>query len=97
MKSSFTSGLISSILPSHKVWLPPLDEPPTMDQLLGGLAEVEGRGLQAADPAVRSKPPALIQRGGEGYSGVTFDTLDAVLNDRGDKRFSEQEAIQIRK
>ncbi|MBS0488585.1 MAG: 6-phospho-beta-glucosidase [Proteobacteria bacterium] len=40
---------------------------------------------EAADPAVATKPPALIRRGGEGYSGVTFDTLDAVLNDRGAK------------
>ena len=40
---------------------------------------------EAADPAVAAKPPALIRRGGEGYSGVTFDTLDAVLNDRGAK------------
>lgn len=51
--------------PSHKVWLPPLDEPPTMDQLLGGLAEVEGRGLQAADPAMRgvlAAPFGLIDR-----------------------------------
>lgn len=38
---------------------------------------------EAADPAVCAKPPALIRRGGEGYSGVTFDTLDAILNDRG--------------
>jgi len=40
---------------------------------------------EAADPAVRTKPPALTRRGGEGYSGVTFDTLDAILNDRGAK------------
>ncbi|WP_312165588.1 hypothetical protein [Phenylobacterium sp.] len=38
---------------------------------------------EAADPAVQAKPPALTRRGGEGYSGVTFDTLDAILNDRG--------------
>lgn len=38
---------------------------------------------EAADLAVHAKPPALIRRGGEGYSGVTFDTLDAILNDRG--------------
>lgn len=38
---------------------------------------------EAADPSVHAKPPALIRRGGEGYSGVTFDTLDAILNDRG--------------
>ena len=51
--------------PSHKVWLPPLDEPPTMDRLLGGLVEVEGRGLQAADPAMRgalAAPFGLIDR-----------------------------------
>lgn len=48
--------------------------------------DIEAQVLaQAADPAVRSKPPALIQRGGEGYSGVTFDTLEAVLEDRGSK------------
>jgi 6-phospho-beta-glucosidase len=40
---------------------------------------------EAADPAVHAKPPALIRRGGEGYSGVTFDTLDAILNNRGAK------------
>ena len=40
---------------------------------------------EAADPSVAAKPLALIRRGGEGYSGVTFDTLDAVLNDRGAK------------
>ena len=51
--------------PAHKVWLPPLDDPPTMDQLLGGLVEVEGRGLQAADPALRGTlraPFGLIDR-----------------------------------
>ncbi len=40
---------------------------------------------EAADPAIHAKPPALIRRGGEGYSGVTFDTLDAIRNDRGTK------------
>lgn len=51
--------------PSHKVWLPPLDDPPTMDQLLGGLVEVDGRGLQIADPAHRGRlaaPFGLIDR-----------------------------------
>jgi 6-phospho-beta-glucosidase len=48
--------------------------------------DIEAQVLaQAADPAVCSKPPALIQRGGEGYSGVTFDTLEAILEDRGSK------------
>ncbi|MCG6568025.1 type VII secretion protein EccCa [Tessaracoccus sp. ZS01] len=51
--------------PAHKVWLPPLDVPPAMDQLLGGLAEVEGRGLQVADPQRRARlqaPVGLIDR-----------------------------------
>lgn len=48
--------------------------------------DIEAQVLaEAADPAVDTKPPALTRRGGEGYSGVTFDTLDAILNDRGAK------------
>ncbi|MYQ49928.1 MULTISPECIES: type VII secretion protein EccCa [unclassified Streptomyces] len=30
---------------AHQVWLPPLDNPPSLDELLPGLAPVEGRGL----------------------------------------------------
>ncbi|MFE0424016.1 type VII secretion protein EccCa, partial [Streptomyces sp. NPDC058953] len=30
---------------AHQVWLPPLDNPPPLDDLLPGLANVEGRGL----------------------------------------------------
>ncbi|MFE4372727.1 type VII secretion protein EccCa [Streptomyces sp. NPDC056835] len=30
---------------AHQVWLPPLDNPPALDELLPGLAGVEGRGL----------------------------------------------------
>ncbi|MFG3509808.1 type VII secretion protein EccCa [Streptomyces sp. NPDC047821] len=30
---------------AHQVWLPPLDNPPTLDELLPGLAGVQGRGL----------------------------------------------------
>lgn len=46
--------------------------------------DIEAQVLaEAADLAVNTKPPALTRRGGEGYSGVTFDTLDAILNDRG--------------
>jgi S-DNA-T family DNA segregation ATPase FtsK/SpoIIIE len=30
---------------AHQVWLPPLDNPPTLDELLPGLADVPGRGL----------------------------------------------------
>lgn len=52
--------------PAHKVWLPPLDDPPTMDQLLGGrLVEVPGRGLTTADHRLHGQlrgPIALIDR-----------------------------------
>ncbi|MFD0014185.1 type VII secretion protein EccCa [[Kitasatospora] papulosa] len=30
---------------AHQVWLPPLDNPPSLDELLPGLSAVEGRGL----------------------------------------------------
>lgn len=30
---------------AHQVWLPPLDNPPPLDEILPGLAGVEGRGL----------------------------------------------------
>ncbi|MFP3987541.1 type VII secretion protein EccCa [Streptomyces sp. E11-3] len=30
---------------AHQVWLPPLDNPPSLDELLPGLTGVEGRGL----------------------------------------------------
>ncbi|MGK5530036.1 type VII secretion protein EccCa [Streptomyces sp. URMC 129] len=33
---------------AHQVWLPPLEDAPTMDELLPGLSVLEGRGLQAA-------------------------------------------------
>ncbi len=52
--------------PAHRVWLPPLDAPPTMDGLLGGqLVEVPGRGLTVPDPRFHgtlSGPVALIDR-----------------------------------
>ncbi len=51
--------------PAHQVWLPPLDDPPTMDQLLSGLEETEQRGLQASTQAWLGKlraPIGLIDR-----------------------------------
>lgn len=30
---------------AHQIWLPPLSDPPTLDQLFGGLAAVPGHGL----------------------------------------------------
>ncbi len=51
--------------PAHQVWLPPLDDPPTMDGLLGPIGEVPGRGLQVLDANLRSRlaaPVALVDR-----------------------------------
>lgn len=51
--------------PAHKVWLPPLDDPPTMDQLLGQVVEMPGRGLTTPDTRVHGMmrgPVALIDR-----------------------------------
>lgn len=52
--------------PAHKVWLPPLEEPPAMDQLLGSpLVEVEGRGLTTENSAVHGRlraPVGLIDK-----------------------------------
>lgn len=51
--------------PAHQVWLPPLDDPPTMDGLLGPIGEVPGAGLGVLDPAKRSllsAPFALVDR-----------------------------------
>ncbi|RRD46192.1 type VII secretion protein EccCa [Tessaracoccus sp. OH4464_COT-324] len=50
--------------PAHQVWLPPLNEPPTMDQLLNDLEESE-RGLQAAERSWLAKlraPVGIIDR-----------------------------------
>ncbi|MEC3982623.1 type VII secretion protein EccCa [Amycolatopsis sp. H20-H5] len=38
--------------PAHQVWLPPLAESPTMDQLLGEPVADPVRGLRAGDPAL---------------------------------------------
>jgi 6-phospho-beta-glucosidase len=38
---------------------------------------------QAADPALAAKPQALQQRGGLGYSDITFEFLNAIRHDRG--------------
>ncbi|WP_019549190.1 type VII secretion protein EccC [Streptomyces sulphureus] len=35
--------------PAHQVWLPPLDAPPSLDQLLPGLSATPERGLTQAD------------------------------------------------
>ena len=47
-------------VPAHQVWLPPLKEPPTLDQLLPTLVEDEVRGLTVANPDLRGALKAQI-------------------------------------
>jgi DNA segregation ATPase FtsK/SpoIIIE, S-DNA-T family len=42
--------LQNSGVPAHQVWLPPLDEPPTLDQLLPPIGVDEERGLTTTGP-----------------------------------------------
>ncbi|MGI5212372.1 type VII secretion protein EccCa [Plantactinospora sp. CA-290183] len=46
--------------PAHQVWLPPLTESPTLDELLGGLTADPGRGLRAAEPARNGSLRAVV-------------------------------------
>ncbi|MEV6341777.1 type VII secretion protein EccCa [Actinoplanes sp. NPDC051851] len=51
--------------PAHRVWLPPLDRPATLDDLLGPLAVDAERGLTVANPALRGAlqvPIALVDK-----------------------------------
>ena len=49
--------------PAHRVWLPPLDEPPPLDELLGPVAPARHAGAgavrRAARAPVRARRPAL--------------------------------------
>ncbi|TCK20367.1 type VII secretion protein EccCa [Pseudonocardia endophytica] len=48
---------------AHRVWLPPLDEPPPLDELLGPVAPDGERGLQAGGPVGRlCAPIGLVDR-----------------------------------
>ncbi|WP_046499895.1 type VII secretion protein EccCa [Streptomyces odonnellii] len=52
-------------VPAHQVWLPPLDEAPTLDQLLPGIAATPERGLHAAEysrPGGLAVPLGLIDK-----------------------------------
>lgn len=44
-------------VPAHQVWLPPLDDAPTLDQLLPGIATTAERGLNATE---YTRPGGLI-------------------------------------
>jgi S-DNA-T family DNA segregation ATPase FtsK/SpoIIIE len=47
-------------VPAHQVWLPPLKEPPTLDQLLPTLVEDDERGITVANPDLRGALKAQI-------------------------------------
>ncbi|MEU8764533.1 type VII secretion protein EccCa [Streptomyces sp. NPDC048659] len=52
-------------VPAHQVWLPPLDQAPTLDQLLPGLAQTAERGLTATEytrPGGLTVPLGLIDK-----------------------------------
>ncbi|MEW2086059.1 type VII secretion protein EccCa [Streptomyces sp. NPDC005283] len=52
-------------VPAHQVWLPPLDQAPTLDQLLPGLAPTADRGLTATEytrPGGLTVPLGLIDK-----------------------------------
>ncbi|KAB2347826.1 type VII secretion protein EccCa [Actinomadura rudentiformis] len=46
--------------PAHEIWLPPLDLPPTLDELLPTLAVVPGLGLTTQNDAWRNKLHAIV-------------------------------------
>jgi S-DNA-T family DNA segregation ATPase FtsK/SpoIIIE len=46
--------------PAHQVWLPPLSEPNTLDQLLPSLVRSADRGLTVADPAAQGGLHAVV-------------------------------------
>lgn len=47
-------------VPAHQVWLPPLNEPPTLDHLLPSLSGSEGFGLSVASPDLRGTMRATL-------------------------------------
>lgn len=52
-------------VPAHQVWLPPLDQAPSLDQLLPGLARTADRGLTATEytrPGGLTVPLGLIDK-----------------------------------
>jgi S-DNA-T family DNA segregation ATPase FtsK/SpoIIIE len=63
--------------PAHQVWLPPLAEPPTLDQLLPGLRPTPDRGLSATE------------FGGVGRLVVPIATVDKPLEQKRDIMFAD--------
>ncbi|HTJ32766.1 MAG TPA: type VII secretion protein EccCa [Dactylosporangium sp.] len=47
-------------VPAHQVWLPPLSDPTTLDELVTGLNATPDRGLTAGDPALHGNLHAVV-------------------------------------
>ncbi|MFG2042834.1 type VII secretion protein EccCa [Dactylosporangium sp. NPDC048998] len=47
-------------VPAHQVWLPPLVESSTLDELIPGLTASDTRGLTAGDPALHGNLQAVV-------------------------------------
>jgi DNA segregation ATPase FtsK/SpoIIIE, S-DNA-T family len=48
--------------PAHRVWLPPLGDPPPLDTVLGDVRPVPGRGLSAPPRPALQVPVGLVDR-----------------------------------
>ncbi|MCO1654933.1 type VII secretion protein EccCa [Pseudonocardia humida] len=48
--------------PAHRVWLPPLADPPPLDEVLGQVVELAGAGLRAPGGADLRVPIGLVDR-----------------------------------
>ncbi|MFC0503906.1 type VII secretion protein EccCa [Micromonospora costi] len=65
--------------PAHQVWLPPLDEPPALDDLLGPLTADPARGLTTANPDVHGAlgvPVAMVDKPFEQRRDLLWLALD---------------------
>jgi S-DNA-T family DNA segregation ATPase FtsK/SpoIIIE len=65
MMDLFVDRLAGRGAPAHRVWLPPLSDPPSLDELLGGLGTDPSRGVTTVNPSLRGAlqvPVALVDR-----------------------------------
>ncbi|GIJ74668.1 type VII secretion protein EccCa [Virgisporangium ochraceum] len=66
--------------PAHRVWLPPLDTPPTLDDLLGPVHAVPDRGLTTVNPDLHGTlqvPVAHVDKPLEQLRDTLWLALDA--------------------
>ncbi|MFE9692037.1 type VII secretion protein EccCa [Micromonospora sp. NPDC005806] len=65
--------------PAHQVWLPPLDESPSLDELLGPVGTDPGRGLTVANPELHGAlqvPVAVVDKPFEQRRDLFWLALD---------------------